>query len=150
MVRHRLVAWYALPALPPLAVTIAIAVMAVGEMTGSHPLTIGAPRNVAEAIAMGDAAAAARLVETGANVSDVALIRPGILADGPVLATPLEAAVIRDQAGTVEFLVARGATAPSDLRCLARDVGARSVQQRVGGEAGCRIGDALHAVMARP
>src|SRR5262245_6917036 len=120
MVRNRSVAWYGLPALPPLAVTIAIAAMAVGEMAGSHPLTIGAPRNVAEAIAMGDAAAAARFVETGASVSDIALIRPGILADGPVLATPLEAAVIRDQAGTVEFLVARGATAPTDLRCLAR------------------------------
>lgn len=151
MVRYRLVdAIDVLPALPPLALTIAVAVLAAREMSGSHPLTMGAPRSVPEAIAMGDPAAAARLIEGGASVSDIAMIRAGILTDRPVLATPLEAAVLRDQAATIDFLVSRGAARPPDLWCLARDVNARTVQSRVGGESACRAGDALGAVLARP
>ena len=151
MVRHRLVAaLYALPAVPPLAVTIAVVLIAGGEMSGSHPLTIGAPRNVAEAIAMDDPASAARLIENGASANEINVIRPGILGSSAVLATPLEAAVIRDQVTMVEFLIARGAALPDDIPCLAVDANALRVQARVNAHGTCHAGAALNAVLARP
>jgi hypothetical protein len=151
MVRHRLVAaLYWLPALPPLIVTMAMAIVAGGEIAGSHPLTAGPPRGVAEAIAMHDAAAAARLVEGGASASEVGVIRPGILGDRAVLATPLETAVILDQVATVDFLASHGAQRSAALACLAVDVGARSVRSRLGDPEHCRAGEALREVLARP
>lgn len=151
MVRHRLVAaLYWLPALPPLIVTVGVAIAAGGEIGGSHPLTNGAPRGVAEAIAMRDSATAARLVEGGANASEVGLIRQGILIERPVLATPLETAVILDQAATVDFLVSRGVERSPALACLAIDVGARSVRSRLGDPGTCRAGEALREVLDRP
>ena len=151
MVRHRLVAaLYWLPALPPLIVTLGVAIAVGGEMAGSHPLTNGAPRNVAEAIAMRDPAAAARLVEGGASASEVGLIRRGILTEQAVLATPLETAVILDQAATVDFLVSRGVKSPPALACLAVDARARSVRSRLGEPGTCRDGEALREVLDRP
>jgi hypothetical protein len=133
-----------------LAVMIAVAVVVAGELSGSHPLTLGPPRNAAEAIAMGDLASAARLVESGASANDIGVIRPGILGSRAVLATPLEAAVIRDQADMVEFLIVHGATRSKDIRCLAADVGATAVQARLNDHVTCGPGDALSAVLARP
>jgi hypothetical protein len=151
MVRHRLVtALYVLPALPPLAVTLVVALIAGAEIAGSHPLTIAPPRNVAEAIAIGDAATAARLVEGGASLTEVAVIRPGFLGDRTVLATPIEIAVIRDQASLVDYLVSRGAVRPPHLQCLAADAGARTVQAHVGTDTTCHNGEALRAVLSRP
>ena len=151
MVRHRLVAaLYWLPALPPLIVTIAVAVVVVGEIGGAHPLTTGAPRGVAEAIALRDAAAAARFVEGGASASEVGLIRRGILADRAVLATPLETAIILDQPATVDYLTSRGVEHSPALACLAVDANARLVRSRLGEPGSCRAGDALREVLARP
>lgn len=151
MVRHRLVAaLYWLPAVPPLVVTLVVAIVAGGEMAGSHPLTTGAPRSVAEAIAMHDAAAAARFVEEGASASEVGLIRPGILGERAVLATPLETAVILDQVATVDFLASRGVERSPALACLAADAGARSVRSRLADPGTCRAGAALQEVLARP
>ena len=151
MVQHRLVAaLYWLPALPPLIVTFAAAIVAGGEIAGSHPLTTGAPRGVAEAIALHDPAAAARFVEGGASASEVGLIRPGILADRAVLATPLETAIILDQLATVDFLTSRGVEPSPALACLAVDANARSVRSRLGEPGTCRAGEALREVLARP
>ena len=151
MVRHRLVATItAVPAIAPLVVTLTGLLVAIGEIGGSHPMTIGAPRSVAEAIAMRDPAAAVRLVESGASATEIGLIRPGILGDRAVLATPLEAAVIVDQAAAVDFLASRGVELPASLACLAADVGARQIGSRVGEGVGCRAGEALREVLARP
>ena len=137
-------------AAPPLVVTIGLAVFAGAELSGQHPLTMGAPRSVAEAIALRDEATAARLLEDGASVEAIGLIRAGILSGQPVLATPLEAAVLVDAATAFEYFRSRGAGVTPDLSCLARDVGARAILRRLADAAACPAGVALQAVIDRP
>jgi hypothetical protein len=136
-------------AIPPLLVTIGLAGLVCAELLGAHPLTMGPPRSVAEAIAMRDHAGAARLIEKGADVRSIELVRAGVLTDRPLLLTPLEAAVLMDATPMIDFLVASGATVPSELACLAADAGARAVRTRLG-EGACRSGEALRSVLARP
>jgi hypothetical protein len=151
MVRHRLVTpLCVLAALAPVAVTVGAALVAAAEIGGAHPLTVGPPRNVAEAIAVGDAATAARLADGGASVTEIAFVRAGLLAPQPILASPLEVAVMLDQAPTVDFLLARGAVRNEHLACLAADVGAHAARTRVGEPVQCRKGDALRDVLERP
>jgi hypothetical protein len=159
MVRHRLVsARVLLLALPPAALTIVLAVLAGAELAGSHPLTMGEPRSVPEAIALRDEATAARLLEDGAGINEIGLIRAGILAPQPVLATPLEAAVLVDGAAMFDYLSVHGAhvqpfesaQGTPDLACLARDIGARGVRARIADAPSCPPGAALQAVLDRP
>jgi hypothetical protein len=151
MVRHRLVTLRdVLLALPPAIVTVGLAIVACLEITGSHPLSLGPPRSVTEAIAMGDDAAALRLLDGGADVNEMGMIRSGVLFDRVVFATPVETAVLRNQAATLHFLVARGASFPREhLSCLAADVGARAVLPAVG-VATCRAGAAWDSLVTRP
>ena len=135
---------------PPLVVTIGLAALAGAELSGSHPLTMGAPRSVPEAIALKDEATAARLLEDGDGVDAIGLIRAGILSSQPVLATPLEAAVLVDAATAFEYLRARGATLTADLSCLARDIGARAILRRLADAPACPPGHALQTVLDRP
>lgn len=151
MVRHRLVTVsYALVALPPLAITVVLAGIAGAELAGAHPLTMGAPRSVSEAIAMRDEGAAARFVEDGASVTAIGLIRRGILSEQAVLATPAETAVLVDAPPALEFLASRGVVLSPNLACLAMDIGARAVRSRLGDLSSCRAGDAIREVLARP
>jgi hypothetical protein len=136
-------------ALPAALVTAGLAAIACAEMMGAHPLTMGAPRSVPEAIAMRDDAGAARLIEEGADIRAIGLVRDGVLTDRPLLLTPLEAAVLVDATAMLDFLVARGATVPDELACLAADAGARAMRARLG-ERTCQSGDALRGVLARP
>jgi hypothetical protein len=136
-------------ALPALLITLSLAAIACAEMLGAHPITMGPPRSVPEAIAMRDQAGAARLIDEGADVSAIGLVRPGILADQPLLVTPLEAAVLVDATAMLDFLVGKGADVPHELACLAADVGARTARARLG-ESTCHSGDALRGVLARP
>lgn len=136
-------------ALPAALVTFGLAVFACAELLGAHPLTMGAPRSVPEAIAMRDDAAAARFIEEGADVRAIGLVRAGVLDERPLLLTPLEAAVLVDATAMLDFLVASGAAVPSELPCLAADVGARAVRARLG-DRECHSGDALRGVLARP
>jgi hypothetical protein len=151
VVRHRLVSVrYSLLVLPPVAITLALAVLAGSELAGSHPLTWGEPRSVPEAIALRDGAGAARLLEEGQGINEVGLIRAGILWPQAVLATPLEAAVLVDAAAMFEYLTAHGAHVTPDVGCLARDIGARAVRARIADASSCPPGAALHAVLDRP
>lgn len=136
-------------ALPAAVVTLALACVAGAEMFGAHPLTMGAPRSVPEAIVMRDAAGAARLIEEGADVHAIGLVRAGVLTDRPVLLTPLEAAVLADATAMLDFLAARGAAVPAELACLAADAGARAARAKLG-ERTCPSGDALRRVLDRP
>jgi hypothetical protein len=140
---------HAILALPASLVTLGLAAIACAEILGAHPLTMGPPRSVSEAIAMRDDAAAARLIEAGADVGAIGLVRPGILTDQPLLVTPLEAAVLVDATAMLDFLVAKGADVPKDLPCLAADAGARAARVRLG-TGTCHSGDALRGVLARP
>ena len=136
-------------ACPALLVTLGLTVFVCAEMLGAHPLTMGPPRSVPEAIAMRDEAGAARLIEEGADVRAIGLVRPGILTDQPLLVTPLEAAVLVDATAMLDFLIAKGADVPNELACLAADAGARTARARLG-ESTCHSGDALRGVLARP
>jgi hypothetical protein len=139
-----------LVALPPAAATLALAVIACAELAGLHPLTMGEPRSVSEAIVMRDLASAARMVESGADVNAIELIRPGVLADRALLTTPGEAAVIVDDSPALEFLASRGAALQGDhLMCLADDLGARSVRSHLAASV-CERGAAWGRVLARP
>jgi len=151
VVRHRLVSVQAiLLALPPAGVTLALAIVAGAELAGHHPLTGGMPQSVPEAIVMRDEATAARLIDEGADVDAIGLIRAGTYADRAILATPLEAAVLADAAAAFDRLVARGATRTPNLGCLADDVGARAVRQRISGSSSCVRGAALAELLDRP
>ena len=151
MVRHRLVSVRPLLlAAPPLVATIGLTMFAGAELVGSRPLTMGEPRSASEAIALRDEAGAARLIEDGAGINEIELIRAGILAGRPVLATPLEAAVLVDAATTLTYLTSRGAHLTPEISCLARDIGAGRVQRQLPDVPTCRPGAALAAVLDRP
>ena len=151
VVRHRLVSVrHLLLAVPPLVVTIGLAALGGAELAGAHPLTMGVPRSVSEAIALRDEATAARLVEDGAGVDEIGLIRAGILSNQPLLTTPLEAAVLVDSATAIEYLRSRGARVTPDLSCLASDVGARVVRRQIADAAACQGGATLQSVLHRP
>lgn len=151
MVRHRLVSVrYILLAMAPMGVTLSLAIAIAAELSGFHPLTPGAPRSVPEALALRDEATAARMVEDGSSIDAIGLIRAGVLAEQPILATPLEAAVIVDAVVSFEYLVSRGAPVTPNLGCLADDVGARAVRQQVRDSTPCPRGSALAEILARP
>jgi hypothetical protein len=160
MVRHRLVSgplvrasWlvrYILLVLPPAGMTVALAIVIAAELSGFHPLTEGAPRSVPEALALRDEATAARMLEDGSSAEAIGLIRAGVFGEQPVLATPLEAAVLVDAVVSFEFLVSRGAPVTPNLGCLADDVGARAVRQRVRDSPSCPRGSALAEILDRP
>jgi hypothetical protein len=136
-------------ALPAALVTVGLAVIACAEILGAHPLTMGPPRNVPEAIVMRDDAAAARLIEEGADMRAIGLVRSGLLTDRPLLVTPLEAAVLVDATSMLDYLVGRGVTLPDELACLAADINAPAVRAKLG-KRSCPSGEALHRVLARP
>jgi hypothetical protein len=141
---------YLLLAVPPIGMTVALAMLSAAELSGRHPLTEGAPRSVSEAIAMHDEATAARLLEDGASATEIGLIRAGILGDQPILATPLETAVLADAVVAFEHVVSRGASVTPNLGCLADDVGARAVRPHVPSTASCPRASALSEILARP
>lgn len=136
-------------ALPGVLVTLGLALVACAEIFGAHPLTMGPPRSVPEAIAMRDDAAAARMLEQGEDIHAVGVIRAGVLTDRPLLVTPLEAAVLVDATTMLDYLTASGAAVPEQLTCLAADAGARAVRAKLG-DGTCHSGDALRDVLARP
>jgi hypothetical protein len=148
---------HVLLAAPPLVVTVGLASLVVAEWSGAHPLTMGTPRSVPEAIALRDEATAARLIEDGASANEIGLIRGGILSSQPILATPLESAVLVDAPAAFEYLRSRGAETKSldahsrpDLSCLARDIGARAVRKQIPDAPACPPGVALQTVLDRP
>lgn len=100
---------------------------------------------------MHDGASAARLLEQNGNVDEIQMIRRGVFADRPVLATPLEAAILANETAMFEFLAARASTPSFErLACLASDVGARALIAKLGDASHCRAGAAWDAVFTRP
>jgi len=152
MVRHRLLTAASVAvALPPLVVTLGLALASILERAGGHPLTLGAPRSVAEAVAMRDGASAVRLLAADRDPNEVGLIRAGVLLDRPILASPLEAAVMVDEPAIFDLLAAGLRDIPREtLACLAVDAGARATLARLGDASHCRPGEAIEAVLSRP
>ena len=68
----------------------------------------------------------------------------------PVLAPPLEAAVLVAAAAAFEYLTSRGAGVTPELSCLARDIGARAVPRLLANAPACPPGHALQTLLDRP
>ena len=112
-------------ALPPVAATLLLAAVMVAELAGAHPMTYGAPRTPAEAIALHDHAALLRLVAQPDAADRVAMVRTDLLGDRVMFTTPAEAAVLAHDRGALDLLATHGAHLDAEreqLVCLARDV----------------------------
>jgi hypothetical protein len=91
------------------------------------------------------------MVENGEDINAIGMIRRGVLFDRAMFATPLETAVLVDEANTFDFLMSRGAEAPREhLACLAVDIGARHVRSRFGDNSTCHAGEAWNVIVSRP
>jgi hypothetical protein len=91
---------------------------------GRHPLWAQADLNLSEAAAVRDAAEIVRLIEEQSeDPNAIREVRPGLLADQAVRATPLEAAVAAKDVEIARVLLVNGAGMDADvwnqLRCSA-------------------------------
>lgn len=105
----------ALVTAPPLMAVILTAVISAGGALSVGPLAPDPPRNLAEAVALSDAATAAWLLQTGADPNAVYQIRPGLL-DGelPLRLRPLAAAAYTADDAVVRVAQRYGARLPED------------------------------------
>ena len=100
-----------LVALPPLLAFVWwIAVLAVGTVTGRHPVWSLQPRNLPEAVAFRDAAAVVRRVDAGEDPNAAATVRERIVTSEAAMLTPIEAAAAARQGELVQLVLDLGAT----------------------------------------
>lgn len=71
--------------------------------------------NASEAVATGNYAEVVRLLENGDDPNRAHTVRPPLLTSGPLVATPLEAAVLGGNATMLELLLERGAVMTARL-----------------------------------
>jgi hypothetical protein len=117
-------------AFPALLAVIALVVL-TAALLGQHPLWSEPTLNLAEAAALKDRGTIQRLLWDGADPNARSRVRPGIIHDDEVLATPLEASVATRTADTMKLLLAQGARMDATTRtvivCLAVQEGAREI-----------------------
>ena len=100
---------------PPLMAVLLMAVISTGGALSVGPLAPDPPRNLAEAIALSDAATAAWLLQTGADPNAVYRIRPGLLSgDVDMQVRPLAAAAYTADDVMVRVAQRYGARLPED------------------------------------
>lgn len=120
--------WYWLVAAPAAAGIVAALLFVAAEGVGLHPFA-DPPLTLSEAAAVGEAPVLVRLLRGGASPLARYPVRRDIIGGAaPQLLTPLDAAVLRDQVGTVRLLEVRmliDQAARVRLVCLARQAGAR-------------------------
>jgi hypothetical protein len=113
-----------------------------------------APRNSAEAAAVGNAAALLRFIHSGDNPTRVHPLRPHIVSSRLLFATTLEAAVTSRRLEMVRLLDREGVIVGADdrlfLACLASDLHASDVADYLApSRAPCAEGASLARVFAR-
>jgi hypothetical protein len=125
---------------PLLAFVATVAVLLL-QFAGIEPLWRIDPVTMSEAAALRDGATVIRLIRDGGDPNAPAAVRAEIVAQKPLLLTPLEAAIRERREEVVEILLEHGAMHPRGadaLRCLAAAVGADGVaallDQRYGTE----------------
>lgn len=118
-------------AVPPFVGALLYLVVVTAGIAGRHPIWSVEARNLAEAAALRDGAAAVRFAEQGADVDAAAEVRARLILDDPAVLTPIEAAAgARDEA-IVQLLFDLGASpdAAAWLRafCMSDAEGVRQV-----------------------
>ena len=121
-----------LVAIPPILVAITwLAVLAIGGLTGRHPIWNLQPRNLAEAVAFRDAGAVVRRIDAGEDPNRPAEVRRRVILPESAALTPFEAAAASRQAEMVQLLIDLGASLDANVWqrawCISSEPGVRSV-----------------------
>ena len=119
-------------AVPPILVTIAwLAVLAIGGLTGRHPIWNLQPDNLAEAVAFRDAGAVIRRIDAGEDPDRPAEVRANVILPEAATLTPIEAAAASRQAEMILLLLDLGASLDANVWqrawCISNEPGVRSV-----------------------
>jgi hypothetical protein len=134
---------------------MATLVFMAAETRGASMLSHGPVRNIAEAAGLGSASELLRLLGEGADPAAVMPIRADVISASVRQASALEAAVWSRRVELVALLDSRVWIQPDQrhgLVCLARDLGADDVAERLsGGKAhDCVPNQVLQSIQARP
>ena len=113
-------------ALPGCLLAVLSAIALALAAFGRHPMWPHEAVNLAEAAGVREEAEVARLIEHGHDPNARYPVRPGVLFERAVNLTPLEAAVLNNDAAIVSQLFARGVAPDASswvaLRCFAADL----------------------------
>lgn len=116
---------------PILAAIAWLAVLAIADITGRHPIWNLEPHNLPEAVAFRDVGAVVRRIEAGEDPNRPAEVRPGVILPEPATLTPLEAAAASRQAEMIQLLLDLGASVDANVWqrawCLSNEPGVRAV-----------------------
>lgn len=140
-------------AAPVVAATWLLAVVAVAEMGGRSLLSMGPPRNVAEAAGMANAGELLRRIGLGEDPRTIQDVRREIISSAFTRVSALEAAVGTRRVELVKLLDQRGfitGAMRGHLACLASDIHVRDIVEALApGGASCTDGATLEAVAGR-
>ena len=142
--------------LAPLCIaTVGIVWVAAGERVGAAPFAGLAPRNSAEAAALGSAGDLLRFLRHGDDPHDVYAVRPDVISSAILRTTTLEAAMWSRQLEMIQLLDREGAIDTGHerraLACLAADLRIEDVVEYLApeGVGDCEPGRTLEGVVAR-
>ena len=98
-----------LVAVPPIAGALLWLGVLVASAVSAHPIWPMEAANLAEAVALRDAATVARYVEQGADVNGASEVRARLILDDAAMLTPIEAAAGTRDEGLAQLLFDLGA-----------------------------------------
>ena len=98
-----------LVAVPPIAGVLLWLGVLVASAVSAHPIGPTQAANLAEAVALRDAAAVARYAEQGADINASAEVRARLVLDDAAMLTPIEAAAGARDEGLAQLLFDLGA-----------------------------------------
>ena len=133
------VALRACAAVPPLLLTIVVAMTALAGAAGQHPQWHGAALNMSEAAAARDVATLAAMLDRGEDPNRARPVRPPLLDSTRPTLTPVEAGVLAGRLEVVHLLTTRGGVLDAERRaalaCEARRRGYGDVADYLAGPA---------------
>ena len=132
---------------PLIGATVMLLAVAAGERSNQSLFAYEAPRNGAEAAALGNAAALVGFLEAGEDPRQTYPLRPEAISSSVPRATTVEAAVLSRRVEMVVLLDNAGAVRDPALRqelaCLARDIEQQGIADTLMPAAACEPGAAL-------